>query len=345
MNTFFKYFFLVLIGLLGIQQPGFSDESEDIKRLYVFGDSLSDSGNDYIYTKRLISNGFLPSDLPAIPPSVSPHKTYFKGRFSNGPVAVEYLCKFLEICDKPSMKPSEGVVNFVGEKNLDFGYGGSESGENNFTPTGFLVPGALSQVRHFTQAYQAVGRPIPGNALYVVWTGANDYLLEQVTPPTSQVVGNIIQSMEILYSAGARKFLVPNLPDLGSVPVMQIFPVGASAGFTNLTEAHNIALDQALAEFRLSHQSATVVDVNIFNLIIPLTTSLNPGMGPGGVCLILDPRACTDVESFESSNYLFWDIQHPTTAVHKLIAVEMLKSLKGTKSYTNDLPKVKHPHS
>ena len=332
MNTFLKYFFLVLIGLLGIQQPSFADELEDIKRLYVFGDSLSDSGNDYIYTKRLfqpqIDIGVLPPDFPAVPPSVSPHKTYFKGRFSNGPVAVEYLCKFLEICDKPSMKPSEGVVNFVGEKNLDFGYGGSESGVSNLTPGGFPVPGALGQAHSFIQAYQAVCKQIPCNALYVVWTGANDYLLEPVTPPISQVVGNIIQSMEALYSAGARKFLVPNLPDLGSVPIMQIFPVGSSAGFTYLTEAHNSALDQALIAFRQAHGSATVVGVDIFNLFVPLTTSLNPGIGPGGDCLLGNIYLCGDVDNFDSLNYLYWDIEHPTTAVHRLIAKEMLERLK-----------------
>ena len=57
--------------------------------LYVFGDSLSDTGNDIILTKaQRIS--------PAIPPSESPHRTYYKGRFSNGPVAVEYLWQSMQ---------------------------------------------------------------------------------------------------------------------------------------------------------------------------------------------------------------------------------------------------------
>ena len=56
--------------------------------MYVFGDSLSDTGNDFISTtaQRLV---------PAIPPSVSPYATYWQGRFSNGPVAVEYLWRLL----------------------------------------------------------------------------------------------------------------------------------------------------------------------------------------------------------------------------------------------------------
>src|SRR6187551_100549 len=51
---------------------------------YVFGDSLADNGNDFIFTKRIGAN-------PAIPPSESPFRTYFDGRFSNGYVAFEYL--------------------------------------------------------------------------------------------------------------------------------------------------------------------------------------------------------------------------------------------------------------
>ena len=55
---------------------------------YVFGDSLSDTGNDYILTK-------LQKIDPTLPPSDTPHKTYYLGRFSNGPVATEYLWRQL----------------------------------------------------------------------------------------------------------------------------------------------------------------------------------------------------------------------------------------------------------
>lgn len=71
-----------------------------------------------------------------------------------------------------------------------------------------------------------------------------------------------------------------------------------------------------------------MVEVDIFNLLVPLTTTLNPGMGPAGNCLIFGSNLCADVNSFDSLNYLFWDIEHPTSAVHKLIAKEMLRVLK-----------------
>ena len=42
--------------------------------LYAFGDSLLDTGNIFIHSKALGHN-------PAVPPSVSPHRTYFDGNF------------------------------------------------------------------------------------------------------------------------------------------------------------------------------------------------------------------------------------------------------------------------
>ena len=51
---------------------------------YVFGDSLADNGNIFIQTTAM-------GMQPPVPPSVTPHRTYFNGRFSNGYIAFEYL--------------------------------------------------------------------------------------------------------------------------------------------------------------------------------------------------------------------------------------------------------------
>lgn len=108
-----------------------------INQLYVFGDSLSDTGTVFRAT-----GGVYPPNPP-----------YFQGRYSNGRVWVEYLADYLELS-------AEQIKNFA--------YGGAMivSDRNS------LVPGLLSQVQSFTQA----NRSINPNALYVLWAGANDYL-------------------------------------------------------------------------------------------------------------------------------------------------------------------------
>jgi phospholipase/lecithinase/hemolysin len=331
MTKLFKILFLSVLGLAGIQQSANAGLLITYPKLYVFGDSLSDTGNDFLLTtklfKPLIDAGYLPADFPSVPPSVSPHKTYYKGRFSNGMVAVEYLCSALYICRIQQLKPSESVANFVGESALNFAYGGSQSGISNITPGGFPVPGALGQTKSFIDAYQAKGKAVPHDALYLIWTGANDYLSGQ-NPDPALVVGNISQAIDALYSAGARKFLVPNLVDLGALPINHYFPVGTSTVLTALTKAHNTALASALQSLQHSRPGINLVTVDIYTLFDQLKVSLNIGIGPGGDCLIsATPYNCTDVVNFEAPGYLFWDIEHPTTVTHKLIALIMLKNL------------------
>ena len=79
-------FLLVLASVLSLilVPAGLEAQAPKFDAFFVFGDSLSDTGNLWLLTKSAGQD-------PAIPPSVSPHMTYFQGRFSNGPVAFEYL--------------------------------------------------------------------------------------------------------------------------------------------------------------------------------------------------------------------------------------------------------------
>uniref|UniRef100_B8HNX9 Phosphatidylcholine--sterol O-acyltransferase n=1 Tax=Cyanothece sp. (strain PCC 7425 / ATCC 29141) TaxID=395961 RepID=B8HNX9_CYAP4 len=88
--------------------------TQSINQLYIFGDSLSDTGNVFRAT-----SGLYPS-----------HPTYFQGRYSNGRVWVEYLAE-------------QFSVNRVN----NFAWGGATTGNHS---TG-LVPGLLAQVQSFSQ--------------------------------------------------------------------------------------------------------------------------------------------------------------------------------------------------
>ena len=64
--------------------------SDSINELYVFGDSLSDMGTVFRMTGGMYQ----------------PNPTYYKGRYSNGRVWVEYLADRLKL-------PSDRVTNFA----------------------------------------------------------------------------------------------------------------------------------------------------------------------------------------------------------------------------------------
>ena len=137
--------------------------------MYVFGDSLSDNGNDLILTKLIGVN-------PAIPPSESPNRTYFQGRFSNGPVAFEYLWRLLKQNASANVKPSLAFALPSQNGAISYAFGGATSGFSATTPGGFPVPGLLSQVEAFH--FGLFGRKPPQRSLY-----ANSVASRATIPP------------------------------------------------------------------------------------------------------------------------------------------------------------------
>jgi phospholipase/lecithinase/hemolysin len=141
---------LALLIFIMVVAAKFMDKTYSIREIYVFGDSLSDTGMVFRAT-----GGMYP-----------PNPTYFQGRYSNGRVWIEYLAESLHLSSKQTN---------------NFAYGGSTTGSvgNNY------VPSLLNQVQSFTQTHQQTN----SDALYVLWAGANDYLqgVSSATIPVKNV--------------------------------------------------------------------------------------------------------------------------------------------------------------
>ncbi len=205
--------------------------SAAIDQLYVFGDSLSDTGNTYKATQGII---------PPSPP-------YFQGRFSNGPVWVEDLASSL------------------GVKQTNFAFGGATTGTENVGFFGQFVnvlPGLDQQVKTFTAANPTADP----NGLYVLWAGANDYLGGGVLNP-QQPVSNLQKAVTSLASLGAKNFLVANLPDLGKLPGTRNDP--NAGGLNTLTTLHNSGLSATLSGLTQTGLNIIPLDVDsLFNQAI-----------------------------------------------------------------------------
>ncbi|MFN6513318.1 MAG: SGNH/GDSL hydrolase family protein [Nostoc sp. CreGUA01] len=258
--------------------------------IYVFGDSFSDTGNIFNATSKIV------------PPSPS----YFNGRFSNGPVWVEYLASDLGL-----------------KLNLEtnFAYGGATTGYENIGIPG--LPGLQQQINSFTSANPSANP----NALYVIWAGTNDYLdyfFGDIPNPT-QTVNNLSVSVKSLAAVGAKDILVVNLPDLGKFPVTG--GNNQDADFlSSFTSAHNSSLtaNLNLLNQQLSPDVNIVpLDVNsLFNRIIAapgefgLTNVTDSCVGELSIVPINLPKQPVVCDP---DRFLFWDQVHPTTAAHKLI--------------------------
>jgi phospholipase/lecithinase/hemolysin len=286
--------------------------------LYVFGDSLSDTGNDIAATA--------PSGTPVPPPNA-----YWQGRFSNGPVAVEYMWRLLSRDNTAQVTPFLPAQTLA-NKTVNFAFGGAGTGLQNLTPNGFQVPGLLGQVNMYSATLGA-SKSNP-NALFVVWAGANDYL-QRLSSDPYKVVDNVEDAIVTLYKTGAREFLVPNLPNIGDAPLSKA--QGAGALMTGFAFRHNLLLAIKLNTLSRRLPGIRITQLDVFAMgelldraafidsDVPATEFLTPG---SSACLFVNPVVCPKVDQGAVPPFMYWDVLHPTTQVHGVIGSAMVLALR-----------------
>jgi len=297
-----------------------------LSNLFVFGDSLSDSGNAGVLT-----GGFF---TPA---------PYVGNRASNGPVAVEYLWKMFNPGDnsfKPSLSPSGGTNYAIigattGKKNNLEVASVPGSPLNSY----FIDKGNAWQLNHFTTANPSFDAE---TSLFLLWLFPNDvfYCLNTLNlstgscasagtsagadPTTTNLfavptlaVNNLIASINTLADAGAHNFLVVNSPDLGSTPAFR--------GTTNqtlmtlLSNGFNTALEN---ELNTLASAKPQLDIELFQLDDALN-SLIANPGGSGFTNVTQPCLTNLGVCSDPSTYLFWDALHPTTRTHQILAQQL----------------------
>jgi phospholipase/lecithinase/hemolysin len=241
--------------------------------LYAFGDSLTDTGRD-----------------PA------PAGSYYAGRFSNGPLWVEYLSAQLGL---------------------------PYNAANNFAVSGSQTSDLLSQIAGLTASTNL------HSGLFTVLSGGNDFLqnagvgVDDAAWSTiiSNAVVNVTNAIGQLYLDGAREILLGNLPNLGETPVVRSFPGGFSAYVDSKVALFNSQLMAGATSLMQQRPALRIylLDNNaLFNSVLSAPAAY-------GFTVItndaLHDSNLTD-KSFNGpgANYAFWDPIHPTTKLHALIA-------------------------
>ena len=267
-----------------------AQSAQAASQLVAFGDSLVDNGNivDYLGV-------------------TFPNSPYFQGRFSNGPVAVEYMATQLGL-------------------NLDDrAVGGAYSGNGNrladTNPTRLSAISSTGTAQQIAAYIQEKGGVVDSQALYYIWAGGNDFFTNPGPATVSTAIGNLAADVSALYAAGARNFFIPNLPDLSTTAVALQQDATYQAGARQLTQFFNVNLSNTLSglEGRLSGSNIQVYDAYSF-----LTTLRNgyaaQGFNVTTPCLVTGsaPSLCSN-----PSQYYLWDNVHPTAGVHQAIGTAM----------------------
>lgn len=275
--------------------------------MYVFGDSLSDVGND-----AAITGGAVPLDTIFTNGSVS-------GRFTNGANYVDDLAGYLGLSVAPSFLGGTG-----------YAYGGARIDSIG-------VPGGLSfnnQVKAYFASHPGGADP---NALYVVWIGANNMSdaiaatlggdAAAIGTQTSATVGAIGAAIGSLAASGARHFLVPNLPDLSLTPAIRFAHSAALSGLARgVSSGFNTALAGVLNDPAFGALDIDLVDVFSAQNFITQNPALYGFTNVSDACYTGEPDGSprlgwgTPGLCADPTGYMYFDYQHPTAQLHTEVA-------------------------
>ena len=265
--------------------------------LFVFGDSLSDNGNNalaglYDPAQVITGNTYIPSYTYA------PAHVY-----SNGPVWATYFAAMIGVPLAPSLAGGG-----------DFAFGGATTGTPGSGTGGF--PYSLRvQADQYLGTHGGVASP---DALYVVAGGGDNVRAALAAIAGGANVGATAVAFAAAFAAdvgdivdqlqdkGAQHILVWNAPNAGIGPA--IVAGGGAALGSFLATAMNGALDARLA----GEPGVTTFDLFGFSSMI--------AAHPAAFGLTNVTDACGAIIAANCSQYLFWDGIHPTTAGHRAIA-------------------------
>jgi phospholipase/lecithinase/hemolysin len=251
----------------------------------VYGDSFSDNGNLF----RAIG---------------IPQPPYWNGRYSNGPVAAEDLAKSL------------------GAPLLDDAWGGATTGVGNFVDGGTTGTLGSEDLPGMTTTFNATIASLPpslvSGSLFVVWGGINDFATNGLTTMTADhAVGDIVAIVTVLQGLGAKRILVPGIPDLGLTPY---YRGQGKAGWANyVSDYFNQKLRSALPK--------GVVFYDTSSLYRKMTNS------PALYGLTNVTQACYNAQGMVCPlpyQYLYWDSLHPTAHVHNILGRELVATVNGS---------------
>jgi outer membrane lipase/esterase len=278
-------------------------------KLVVLGDSLSDQGNI-----SLITGGTIP------PPEYTDGFT--SGRFTNGRNYIDHLVDGLGLSSLPSV---------LGGSN--YAHGGAR------TDSHILAPIGAKSILEQLATYQAdlAGGGADNQALHVVWGGANNVrdIIERsiadLTYDPSVDFSNTLVDMATVINGlallGAEQFLIPNLPDIGLVPLVTGGgpPVLAASALASL---FNTQLANIIDDLEASFMDVEVIRLDTFALSRQFYDNpMQFGFSNVSDACYSEFVASGGTTCAESDAYLSWDGFHPTARAHQKFAAKVFAAI------------------
>lgn len=283
------------LALAGAAQAG------SYSSLYVFGDSLSDSGNN------ALAIGADPAQVVSGNQYIA-SQPFASGTYSNGAVWSQQFATRLGLSATPSLAGGSNYA-FGGAK-ID---GAWQPGEppSMTSQLGMFLADAGGQADANGLYVVAGGGPNISAALMQVMAGADPVATTQALATQYAItMGTIVDGLQ---AAGAQHIVVWNAPNFGLTPLAQSY----GAAGTGLATAISAAMNAAL-QARLSFEGVGVQSFDVYGLLNDVVANPssygfeNVGAACGAAVLGCNPASA-----------LFYDGIHPTTLAHQVLSNSM----------------------
>lgn len=300
-----------------------------IDRVVVFGASLSDPGNAFVWLSDPANQACgAPQNVPPydkLDDLLVPDGPYARGghHFTDGATWVEELARQLALAGnaRPALRSGNAEAS-------NFAVGGARAVQ---FPCRFNLPEQLA-------AYLAKFPQASPRTLVALEIGGNDVRDALVAAASGQdpapyvqyALASIANSIATLHVHGVRSFLLMNVPNLARTPSVRLLDQqmpGVAAFSSQLSQFFNAGLAGVVQYANgLGGTNAQVLDIH------GLLEDIVAAPGTYGFRNTTDACITPNVPPFrcaDPGSYVFWDGIHPTKAVHALIAKRAIAALSA----------------
>ncbi|KAG7966126.1 hypothetical protein I3843_08G034500 [Carya illinoinensis] len=342
------------------QQHHFANGEPQVPCFFIFGDSVSDNGNNNNLATTAKSN-YQPYGID-FPKGAT-------GRFTNGRNLLDFIAEqlgFLEDSIPPYANASVGSVEKV-LKGVNYASGAAgilyESGRTR----GDRIPMDKQLINHQNTVSRIINKLGNKNAtqllnkcIYSVAIGSNDYInnyfllqfyrTSRIYTPSQYaeiLLRKLSQQLRSLHMLKARKVVVYGLGLLGCIPYeVRLYGANVSGCVDKINEAVMLfdnGLKSLVSDLNNNLTNATFIFINSTG--ISLTSS--PGsitISNAACCQVSEASAPQCILSGKTcsnrTQYAFWDEAHPSETAYSTTAARAYRALLRTDSYPFDIQRL-----
>jgi thermolabile hemolysin len=240
--------------------------------------------------------------------------SWFLGHFSNGLVWTEYLAQ----------SKNMPVYNWAV---------GGAAGANQYV----ALTGVTGQVNSYLQYMGKAQNYRPENTLYTLVFGLNDFM--NYNRDVAEVEADFTTALQRLTQSGAQNILMMTLPDVTKAPQFTYStPAEIDLIRGKITQLNTI-LKQLTAQYIVQGYAIHLFDTHALFESMVAEPEKHGFTNASEPCLNLTRSSAADYlyrhpitntcARDGADKFVFWDVTHPTTAIHRYISQKLLAAGNG----------------